>query len=36
VDSPDVVYGMAVQAASGATRDDLERVIELAMRAWLH
>jgi AcrR family transcriptional regulator len=29
-----VVCGMAVQAASGATRKDLERVIELAMRAW--
>jgi AcrR family transcriptional regulator len=29
-----VIYGMTVQAASGATRDDLERVIELAMRAW--
>jgi hypothetical protein len=23
-----------VQAASGATREDLERVIELTMRAW--
>jgi AcrR family transcriptional regulator len=29
-----VVCGMAVQAASGASRKDLERVIELAMRAW--
>jgi len=29
-----VVCGMAVQAASGATRDELERVIELTMRAW--
>jgi AcrR family transcriptional regulator len=29
-----IVCGMAVQAASGATRDDLEHVIELAMRAW--
>src|SRR6185369_3265095 len=29
-----VTHGMAVQAASGATRDDLERVIETAMRAW--
>ena len=28
------VCGMAVLAASGATRTDLERVIELAMRAW--
>jgi AcrR family transcriptional regulator len=29
-----VVCGMAVLAASGATRAELERVIELAMRAW--
>ena len=29
-----VVCGMAVQAATGATRKDLERVIELTMRAW--
>lgn len=29
-----VVCGMAVLAASGATREDLERVIELTMRAW--
>jgi AcrR family transcriptional regulator len=29
-----VVCGMAVLAASGATRDELERVIELTMRAW--
>jgi AcrR family transcriptional regulator len=29
-----VVCGMAVLAASGATRDDLERVIALTMRAW--
>ena len=29
-----VVCGMAVQAASGATREDLERVIERTMRAW--
>ena len=29
-----VVCGMAVQAASGAKREDLERVIELTMRAW--
>ena len=28
-----VVCGMAVLAASGATRKELERVIELAMRA---
>jgi AcrR family transcriptional regulator len=29
-----VVCGMAVLAASGATRQELERVIELTMRAW--
>ena len=29
-----VVYGMTVKAASGATRAELERVVELAMRAW--
>jgi AcrR family transcriptional regulator len=29
-----VVCGMAVLAASGATRAELERVIELSMRAW--
>jgi AcrR family transcriptional regulator len=29
-----VVCGMAVQAASGASREDLERVIELALLAW--
>lgn len=29
-----VVYGMAVKAASGATRKELDRVIELTMRAW--
>jgi AcrR family transcriptional regulator len=29
-----VVCGMAVLAASGVTRKELERVIELAMRAW--
>jgi hypothetical protein len=29
-----VIYGMTVQASSGATRDDLERVIERAMIAW--
>jgi AcrR family transcriptional regulator len=29
-----VVCGMAVLAASGATREELERVIELAMLAW--
>ena len=31
-----VVCGMAVLAASGATREELERVIQLAMRAWPH
>jgi AcrR family transcriptional regulator len=29
-----VVYGMAVKAASGSTREELERVITLTMRAW--
>jgi hypothetical protein len=29
-----VVCGMAVLAASGATREELERVIERTMRAW--
>jgi len=29
-----VIYGMTVQAASGANRDELERVIAIAMRAW--
>jgi AcrR family transcriptional regulator len=29
-----VVCGMAVLAASGATREELERVIELTMQAW--
>ena len=29
-----VVYGMAVKAASGASREELEGVIELTMRAW--
>jgi AcrR family transcriptional regulator len=29
-----IVCGMAVQAASGATREELEPVIELAMRVW--
>lgn len=29
-----VVCGMAVLAASGATRNELERVIELTMRGW--
>jgi AcrR family transcriptional regulator len=29
-----VIQGMAVQAASGATREELGRVIEMALRAW--
>jgi AcrR family transcriptional regulator len=29
-----VIYGMTVKAAGGATRPELERVAELAMRAW--
>ncbi len=29
-----VVYGMTVKAATGASREDLEAVIELALRAW--
>jgi AcrR family transcriptional regulator len=29
-----VIHGMAVQAASGASRKDLERVVETALRAW--
>jgi AcrR family transcriptional regulator len=29
-----VIYGLTVKAASGATRGELEQVIELAMRAW--
>jgi AcrR family transcriptional regulator len=29
-----VIYGMTVQAAGGATRADLERVVDLALRAW--
>lgn len=29
-----VAYGMAVKAATGATRAELERVVDLAMRAW--
>ncbi len=29
-----VSHGMAVQAASGASRDELKRVAELALRAW--
>jgi AcrR family transcriptional regulator len=29
-----VVHGMAVQAASGASREQLQRVADLALRAW--
>jgi AcrR family transcriptional regulator len=29
-----VLHGMAVQAAGGATREELRRVAELALRAW--
>jgi AcrR family transcriptional regulator len=29
-----VIHGMAVQAASGASRKDLERVVATALRAW--
>ncbi|MGV3723756.1 MAG: TetR/AcrR family transcriptional regulator, partial [Actinomycetota bacterium] len=29
-----VTWGMAVQAATGATADELRRVAELALRAW--
>ena len=29
-----VMWGMAVQAAGGASREDLRRVAELALRAW--
>ena len=29
-----VLHGMAVQAAGGASREDLLRVVELALRAW--
>jgi AcrR family transcriptional regulator len=29
-----VIYGMAVQAAGGAGRQDLQRVVEIALRAW--
>jgi hypothetical protein len=29
-----VIRGMAVQAAGGASRDELRRVAEWAMRAW--
>jgi hypothetical protein len=29
-----VIYGMAVQAAGGASREDLRRIAEVALRAW--
>jgi hypothetical protein len=29
-----VIHGMAVQAATGASRAELRRVIQTAMRAW--
>jgi hypothetical protein len=29
-----ISQGMAVQAASGASREELERVVGTAMRAW--
>jgi hypothetical protein len=29
-----VIRGMAVQAAGGASRDQLHRVAEIALRAW--
>jgi len=29
-----VIQGMSIQAASGATRDDLQAVIDLALQAW--
>jgi AcrR family transcriptional regulator len=29
-----VIYGMAVQAAGGGSRDDLHRIVEIALRAW--
>jgi AcrR family transcriptional regulator len=29
-----VMYGMAVQAAGGRTRDELRKVVEITMRAW--
>ena len=29
-----VLHGLSVQAASGATRAQLERVVEIALRAW--
>jgi hypothetical protein len=29
-----VMHGIAVQAASGASRDELERAAKIALRAW--
>jgi AcrR family transcriptional regulator len=29
-----VIYGLRVKAAGGATREELERVVQLAMRGW--
>ena len=29
-----VIYGMTVKAAGGATREELEGVVQLAMRGW--
>jgi hypothetical protein len=29
-----VIHGMSVQAAGGASREDLLRVVEMALRAW--
>ena len=29
-----VIQGMAVQAAGGATRDELQRAIDVTLRAW--
>jgi AcrR family transcriptional regulator len=29
-----VIHGMAVQAAGGATRQELRRVVDIALRAW--
>lgn len=30
-----VIYGMAVEAVGGASRDELQWVIQMALRAWL-
>jgi AcrR family transcriptional regulator len=29
-----VIHGMSIQAAGGATRDELQRIIETALRSW--